>query len=56
MLKAFQILVRRFVLVASVAATLAACGQRGPLYLPTPAAPAAPSPASPATSAPSVAP
>lgn len=34
MLKAFQILVRRFVLVASVAVLLPACGQRGPLYLP----------------------
>ncbi len=34
MLKAFQILVRRFALVASVAVLLVACGQRGPLYLP----------------------
>ncbi|WP_091454487.1 LPS translocon maturation chaperone LptM [Giesbergeria anulus] len=52
MLKAFQILVRRFVLVASVAAVLSACGQRGPLYLP----PAASAPASPALPATSIAP
>ncbi|MFC4787763.1 MULTISPECIES: LPS translocon maturation chaperone LptM [Giesbergeria] len=52
MLKAFQILVRRFVLVASVAAALSACGQRGPLYLPSSAAVPAVTPA-PATPVPS---
>jgi len=37
MLRASQILVRTIALAASAAA-LAACGQRGPLYLPTTAA------------------
>jgi predicted small lipoprotein YifL len=39
MLRVFQILVsasaRRLVLAGSVVAVLAACGQRGPLFLPT---------------------
>ncbi|NMM77355.1 hypothetical protein B2J86_14705 [Acidovorax sp. SRB_14] len=34
MLKAFQILARSFALASSVA-LLGACGQRGPLFLPT---------------------
>lgn len=51
MLKAVQILVRRFAIVASVAVVLSACGQRGPLYLPSAVpAPATPAPALPATS------
>ncbi|MFM7507020.1 MAG: LPS translocon maturation chaperone LptM [Rubrivivax sp.] len=42
------------VAVMVVAGLLAACGQKGPLTLPKPAAPAAAAPAMPAASAPAV--
>jgi predicted small lipoprotein YifL len=42
------------VVVMVVAGLLAACGQKGPLTLPKPAAPAAAAPAVPAASAPAV--